>query len=87
MSDLPKGWQYYLFSYQFEGREYSFDIPARSADEARERLNRMFYATYDGELYARIPVPAGGLLLRLWTWLKGEPARGGPMIDKTRREP
>jgi hypothetical protein len=69
MSDLPKGWKYHLFSYRFEDSEYSFEIPARSADEARERLNRMFYATYDGEAYASIPVPAGGLLLRFARWL------------------
>lgn len=59
----------YLFSYRFEGAEYGFDIPATSPDEAKRRLSAMGMARYDGELYATIPVPSGGLLLRLWGWL------------------
>jgi hypothetical protein len=54
----------HLFSYRFEGREYTIDIAAKDADEAKERLKALAWAKYDGILVAR--VPAGlGILARL----------------------
>lgn len=56
----------HLFSYRFNGREYTVDILAKDADEAKERLKALAWAKYDGVLVARIPAVAGtGLLARL----------------------
>lgn len=51
----------HLFSYRFEGREYTIDIPARDAAEAKERLKALAWAKYDGILVARIPAGLGFL--------------------------
>ena len=58
----------HLFSYQFQGAEYSFEIPASTIQEAKERLSRMAFATYNGEVIAKIPaIPSTGLLTRALT--------------------
>ena len=49
----------YLFSYTFEGQRWSFEMQAASPEEARERVSRLMYATYDGELKAKIYQPIG----------------------------
>ena len=49
----------HLFSYRFDGSEWSIDIPARNADEAKRRLSALLHARYDGVLVARIPVALG----------------------------
>lgn len=56
----------YLYSYEFEGRKYGFDIEADSKEEADARL-AVFSARakYDGVLVARIPAaPGAGWLVR-----------------------
>lgn len=58
----------YLFSYGYEGARWSLEIRARDPDEARERLNRLAFANYDGEVKAKIPCP--GLIGRLVAALK-----------------
>ena len=56
----------HLFSYRFNGREYTVDIVAKDAEEAKERLKALAWAKYDGILAARIPNTVGaGLLARL----------------------
>ncbi|MGV1013712.1 MAG: hypothetical protein ACOYB4_01935 [Methyloceanibacter sp.] len=45
----------HLFSYRFDGREYTIDIVAKDADEAKDRLKALAWAKYDGVLVARIP--------------------------------
>ena len=58
----------HLFSYNYEGSEYSLEIPAYSIQEAKERLSRMMYARYDGELVTVIPaLPTAGIFVRLLT--------------------
>jgi hypothetical protein len=49
----------HLFSYRFNGREYTIDIVAKNADEAKERLKALAWAKYDGVLVARIPAELG----------------------------
>ncbi len=51
----------HLFSYRFNGREYTVDIVAKDADEAKERLKALVWAKYDGELVARVPAEVGTL--------------------------
>jgi hypothetical protein len=49
----------HLFSYRFNEREYTIDIVAKDADEAKERLKALNWAKYDGVLVARIPAGLG----------------------------
>jgi len=61
----------HLFSYNYEGSQYSLEIPAHSEEEAKSRLTRMVYANYDGELVATVPaMPVSGIFVRLVTWLR-----------------
>lgn len=62
-------WWKFMFSYTFEGREYGFDIPARSADEAHARLKKIALARYDGQGDGDgIPLHRGGFLVPLICW-------------------
>jgi hypothetical protein len=49
----------HLFSYRFNGRQFTVDIVATDAAEARERLKALAWAKYDGVLVARVPSRAG----------------------------
>lgn len=49
----------HLFSYRFDGRQYTVDIVAKNESEAKERLNALAWAQYDGVLVARIPAGLG----------------------------
>ena len=63
----------HLFSYNYEGSQYSFEIPAYSAHEAKKRLSRIMRADYDGELVAKIPaLPSSGIFVRLYTFFKNK---------------
>lgn len=56
----------YLFSYRYEGAEYSFEIPAYSVEEAKGRAKAIGMNRYDGELVATIPAyPGGGIIARM----------------------
>ena len=55
----------HIFSYRFNGRQYTVDIIAKDADEAKERLKALAWAKYDGELVARVPADLG-ILARLF---------------------
>ena len=59
----------HLFSYRFGDARWSFEIRAKDADEARERLKALAWATYDGELVANVPV-APRRVVRLFDWLR-----------------
>jgi hypothetical protein len=59
----------HLFSYRYADARWSFEIQAQSADEAKERLRALAWATYDGELIASIPV-APSRAVRLVEWLR-----------------
>lgn len=60
----------YLFSYNYEGHSNVFQIKASSPEDAKARVARLAYATYDGELMAVIKVPT--FLERLVMWLHGK---------------
>ncbi len=49
----------FLFSYRYDGAEWSIEIPARSVDEARKRISSLALARYDGEVFARYPATVG----------------------------
>lgn len=47
----------YLFEYRHDGSEYGIVISARSPAEAKERINALNFARYQGEVQATIHVP------------------------------
>lgn len=57
MSEQP--YRTFLFNYRFDGRDWGFEIKAKDADEARERVKVMSLARYEGVLVARLPVALG----------------------------
>lgn len=60
----------FLFSYNYDGAQYSFEIPAYTLEEAKGRLSRLTFAKYDGELMCKIPAVAGvSIIVRLLAWL------------------
>ena len=53
-------WYKYDVSYHYEGREYSFNIYARSVEEAHCRIRSLKYnAEYAGEIIAEYPAIPG----------------------------
>jgi uncharacterized protein YggU (UPF0235/DUF167 family) len=46
----------FLFSYRFDGSEWTVDIPAKNKEEALERIKALAWAKYDGVLVERVPV-------------------------------
>lgn len=56
------GFNRYLFEYRHEGSEWGLEITARSPDEAKERIKSLAWARYQGEIKAKVPVPAAGLI-------------------------
>ena len=49
---------HYLFEYRHDGSEWGLEIVAKSPEDARQRLNALSWATYKGEIAAKIDVPA-----------------------------
>ena len=56
----------YLFEYRHDGSEWGIEIVATSPQDARERLKAISWANYKGEIAAKIPVPGGNFLSRLF---------------------
>lgn len=62
----------FLCEYRFNGGTYGVTIVARSWDDAQDHLNAIgHWGKVVGSDPILIPVPAGGLLLRLWNWFRG----------------
>lgn len=56
----------FLFSYHFEGHEWTLELPALNAAEAQDRMKVLSHrAHYDGQLMAKIPARYG-LFVRAW---------------------
>jgi hypothetical protein len=49
----------YLFRYNHNGGSWSFEIKADSPDDALQRVGRLAFATYEGEVVARVPASLG----------------------------
>jgi len=60
----------HLFSYRFDGASWSLELPAKDAEEAKERMKALAWATYDGVLVANIPL-APRRFVRFFDWLRG----------------
>jgi hypothetical protein len=55
----------YLFSYGHDGARWQFEILASSPEDARTRVSRLAFASYDGELIAKLPAHSGWLVRSL----------------------
>ena len=49
----------YVFSYGHDGARWSIEIMAASPEDARARISKLAYASYDGELIAKLPARLG----------------------------
>lgn len=58
------GYKKYLFSYRHDGAEWGLEIQAESLEDAKARIAKIAYATYEGEVKAKLPAKLG-LLCRL----------------------
>jgi hypothetical protein len=57
----------HVFSYRHDGRHWQLTIKATDADDARARIGKLAYATYDGVQIARMPAALAPIgLLTLW---------------------
>lgn len=64
-SPLEKAFRTHLFTYRHDGAEWVLAIKATDATDARTRLSRLQYATYNGVALASLPMalgPAGMLV-------------------------
>lgn len=62
----------YIYSYEFEGEEWSFEVKAKDLAEAKRRVMAIRAARLDGELVGSVPVPGGRLLGWLARWWVGK---------------
>jgi hypothetical protein len=54
----------YLFSYQHDGASWCIEIPAENPQDAQDRVAKLAYAIYEGEVVTSVPAELG-LLARL----------------------
>ena len=59
----------HLFTYRHDGSEWLLEIKANSEADAKARLARLAYASYDGVLIAKVPA-ALGPLAPVATWVR-----------------
>jgi hypothetical protein len=60
----------YLFSYPYQGHQYSLEIKAESREEAEGRFKAIPWGQYDGELQVTIPASTGDWVPRLICWMR-----------------
>lgn len=66
-----KRWPTWLISYNLDGEQWSMEIIAPSADEAKRRLAAAAsWGKIDGELIASIPLLGGGFVVPVVVWLR-----------------
>lgn len=54
----PESFKTYLFSYEHAGSSWVQEIKATDAQDAQARVRKLFAATLDGEVIAKVPVPS-----------------------------
>lgn len=61
----------YLFEYNWNNKKYGFDVEANSISEAKEKVARMSFARYEGELvHSGYYVPGAGPFIRMIVWFR-----------------
>lgn len=59
----PQDFKTYLFSYNHAGKAWGLQIRATSPEDAKARIAKLAWASYDGEVVARIPASVGPLAM------------------------
>ena len=61
----------YLFEYRHDDSQWGFEIQAASQADAEERVAKLQFATYRGEIAAKIPVlPGSNAFVRALCWMR-----------------
>ena len=72
VSPAEKPFQTHLFTYRHDGAEWLLTIKATDADDARARIGKLAWATYDGVAVSEMPItfaPIG--IASVWErWLR-----------------
>jgi len=58
----------YLFEYRHDNSDWGIEIIAKSPEEAQERIKSLTWARYQGEIKAKVPIPATGFFKRIASW-------------------
>jgi hypothetical protein len=66
--NLDDKYERYLFEYRYDNADWGTEIVARSAEEAKERLNSISWAQYKGEIKTTLALPPTNLLSRIKSW-------------------
>lgn len=61
--------QTHLFSYRHDGAEWVLEIKANNEMDAKVRLGRLTFASYDGVLVTKVPATLGPVAA-LATWIR-----------------
>jgi hypothetical protein len=61
--------QTHLFSYKHDGAEWLLEIKANDEMDAKARLSRLAFASYDGVLVAKVPAVLGPPAI-MATWIR-----------------
>ena len=54
----------HLFTYRHDGSSWGFEIQAADMQDAKDRVAKLAFATYEGEVFAKLPA-SGGPIWRL----------------------
>ena len=64
---MERTYQTHMFTYRHDGAEWMLTLQATDANDARVRIGKLAYATYDGVVLAQMPTflaPIG--MLSVW---------------------
>lgn len=60
MTENTSSFRKYLFRYNHNGASWCLEIDAESPDDAQMRIAKLAFATYQGEVMAKVPASIGG---------------------------
>lgn len=75
--------QTHLFTYRHEGKLWSLEIKANDEEDAKDRLKRLAFASYQGVLVANVPLFLGPLV-PLVVWIRNATAAFVPRFGHDR---
>lgn len=67
MAPAEKPFETHLFTYRHDGAEWLLTLKATDADDARARIGKLAYATYDGVAISKMSVSLAPIgILSVW---------------------
>lgn len=64
---MERSYETHMFTYRHDGAEWMLTVQAIDADDARARIGKLAYASYDGVVHSQMPAvmaPVG--LISVW---------------------